>query len=108
MQPSKNRHTGNTSVKRKKRTVKFVLAVVCFLSISAGVTIYDQLGNSKDKTAQLQELEAKLADVKKSNDEAKKELARLNDPEYREEITRKDLQVAKEGETVFQVPGSKR
>ncbi|GIP41343.1 hypothetical protein J31TS4_46230 [Paenibacillus sp. J31TS4] len=107
MEPSKNRTT-NPTMKRKKRTLKLVLAAVAFISISAGVTIFDQVGKYKEKAAQLQELEAKLADVRKSNEEAKKELARLNDPEYREEIARRDLQVAKEGETVFQVPGAKR
>ncbi|MNC82602.1 Septum formation initiator [compost metagenome] len=37
----------------------------------------------------------------KTNDAMELELKRMNDPEYREEIIRSELNQAKEGETVF-------
>jgi cell division protein DivIC len=50
---------------------------------------------------------SQLEETRRLNIEAKKEMDRLNDPEYRQEMIRKQLQYSKENETVFDAPKQK-
>ncbi|WP_010279358.1 FtsB family cell division protein [Paenibacillus senegalensis] len=101
-QVKKTTKNTNTAVGARRRMRLLMIAVFCVM-IWAGVTVWDQMDYLNEKSVKLEELEARLAEVSKLNEEARKELARLNDPEYQEEKARKNFQVAREGEIVFDV-----
>jgi cell division protein DivIC len=82
------------------------LAVIVMLCVMAPIAMaaWNQYGQLRENTSQLNELKAKVDDKNKANQEIKQELDRLKDPEYRQEKIRKQLNVAKDGETVFDSP----
>lgn len=84
--------------RRRLRLLFFVM--LCFMGW-AGLTLWDQFGTFNTKAAKLAELEAKLAVVKEQNEQYKLQLIRLEDPEYIEQLLRKELHMTKEGETLF-------
>ena len=88
----------------KRRRVRFLFFVILCLLVWAAVTIGNQAGNFKLDSIKLNEVMLQQADVLATNVEMKKEVARLNDPEYREEIFRKQLHFGKTGETTFEIP----
>ncbi|WP_144936770.1 septum formation initiator family protein [Paenibacillus sp. 32O-W] len=103
MVQAKNASKKNTSTIGARRRIRLLMIVVCCVLLWAGITILDQSDKLAENSAKLVTLETKLAEVEKINEESRMELDRLNDPEYQEEKARKDLQVAREGETVFDV-----
>jgi len=86
---------------RRKRMALMILAGVLTW---AGITYWDQAGKSRAKAEELAALSSKLAEVQKVNDQAKQQVARLNDDEYIEQMIRSELHYAKPGETIFYVP----
>ncbi|SDE53964.1 cell division protein DivIC [Paenibacillus sp. UNCCL117] len=88
---------------RRRRLVMLVLT--CFLSW-AGVTLWNQVDKINDRKEKVSSLERKLAEAQQVQDKAKREIARLDDPEYIEQIIRKELQYVKPGETLFYSPQS--
>jgi cell division protein FtsB len=90
--------------KGARRRLKLMLCAVICVAVWAGVTIVDQMGKFKEKTAVLKQLENKLTETEQRNDQMKKDVARLSDKEYRSEILRKDFGYVKKGETVFELP----
>lgn len=87
-----------------KKRIRLVMAVVVTLTVWAAVTAWNQTDLFQDKKGRMKALEAELATAKKTNDTLTREVGRLNDPEYRQELGRKDLHLSKPGETVFDVP----
>lgn len=87
-------------VRSKSRLI--MVMMLCLLSW-AGVIYWDQHVKLTDKKAELNELNMQLSEVHKSNVKAKKEVERLNDPEYIEQKIRKELNYVKEGERIFSV-----
>jgi cell division protein DivIC len=57
-----------------------------------------QYGQISDRTGQLQEADKKLSDTQATNDELKLQIARLNDPEYINQIARKEHGLGLPGE----------
>jgi cell division protein FtsB len=90
--------------KGARRRLKLMLCAVICVAVWAGVTIVDQMGKFKEKTAEINQLQNKLDETQKRNDQMKKDVARLSDKEYRSEILRKDFGYVKKGETVFELP----
>jgi cell division protein DivIC len=90
---------------RRRRLVMLVLT--CFLSW-AGITLWDQVDKINDRKEKLSALEQKKAEVQHVQDNANREIARLDDPEYVEQIIRKELQYVKPGETLFYSPQGAR
>lgn len=86
---------------RRRRLVMLILT--CFLSW-AGVTYWNQIGKINDRKDKVSALQQKLDDAKQVQSEAQREITRLNDPEYVEQIIRKELQYVKPGETLFYSP----
>ncbi|WP_159888032.1 FtsB family cell division protein [Paenibacillus puerhi] len=86
---------------RRRRLVMLVLT--CFLSW-AGVTLWNQVDKINDRKEKVRVLEQRKAEAQQVQDKAKREIARLNDPEYVEQIIRKELQYVKPGETLFYSP----
>jgi cell division protein DivIC len=72
--------------------------------IWGGITLWDQMGKGRAKAEQLDSLNTKLAETTQANEEAKREVARLNDKEYLEQKIRTELHYAYPGETIFYVP----
>ncbi|WP_281883904.1 septum formation initiator family protein [Paenibacillus sp. YYML68] len=88
---------------RRRRLV--MLVMICFLSW-AGVTLWNQNDKIHARKEQVAALQAKLAETQATNDSVQRELERLNDPEYVEQMIRKELQYVKPGETLFYTPQS--
>ncbi|NOU98310.1 septum formation initiator family protein [Paenibacillus sp. LMG 31456] len=86
---------------RRRRLVMIVFA--CFLSW-AGVTLWNQIAKTNDRSEKLTALEQKYKETQQTNGDTKREIVRLNDPEYVEQKIRKELHYVKQGETLFYVP----
>ncbi|UUZ82170.1 septum formation initiator family protein [Paenibacillus sp. P26] len=95
--------TQNKGSFRRRRLVMLVLA--CFLSW-AGVTLWNQVGRLEERSEKVLALTQKQAEAQQINEDTKREIARLNDPEYLEQKIRKELHYVKKGETLFYVPNS--
>lgn len=80
-----------------------MVLLLCFMSWAA-VTIWDQFGKLHTKNAAVKELQTQQEAALKLNADTKREIARLNDNEYIEQIIRKDLHYIKPGETIFFTP----
>ena len=90
--------TNNKGEKRRLRLLKlFLLAFIGW----AAVEYWNQEMTLKEKSAQLESLSSKLNEVKKINEQYKWEINRLHDPEYIEQMIRKEYQMMKDGETLF-------
>lgn len=98
MQTAKPHNKGSY---RRRRMVLFVLGL--FL-LWAGVTLWNQVGKLSARSEKAALLEQKLKETKQANEDAQREIARLNDPEYVEQKIRKELHYVKQGETLFYVP----
>jgi cell division protein DivIC len=94
--------TGTRSIGARRR-LRILVVVVLGLFVWASLTVFAQMNKFHERTAQIGTLKMKLAETQKINEEAKREIARLNDNEYKEEKARKELHLAKPGETVFDV-----
>lgn len=92
----------NRSARKRLRIVPLVFLGLLFWAIP---NAWAQMGKFDEKSTRIGELNTKLAETKKINEEMKREVARLNDPEYREEKMRKQG-YAKTGETVFDIPNA--
>lgn len=88
---------------RRLRVVSLVL--LCF-TFWVGMQVWNQVGKLKEKEAQFNSLKEQKAAVLKMNEQAKKEIERLNDPEYLGQKIRRDLNYTKDGETIFIAPKS--
>lgn len=84
--------------RRRLRFLTFVM--FCFVSW-AGLTFVDQYGAFKEKTDRLAELESKLEETKRVNEQYQLQIIRLHDPEYIEQLLKKELHMTKEGETLI-------
>lgn len=91
----------NSGVRRRMRVLMFTL--LCFM-VWASITIWNQSGKVNAKLSKLAVFEHQLAETQKVNEEYKKEVTRLRDPEYIEQRARKDFQMTKDGETLFILP----
>ncbi|UQZ84918.1 Cell division protein FtsB [Paenibacillus konkukensis] len=86
---------------RRRRLVMIILA--CFMSW-AGVTLWNQIGKLQERAEKVTALDQKYKETQQVNEDNKREIARLNDPEYVEQKIRKELHYVKQGETLFYVP----
>lgn len=98
-------HNGaiHSEVKQKgmRRRLRIVLVLlVCFIGWAAW-TIWGQNDQVNAKQTTLKQMEAKLEEAMKQNEAYQNELMRLQDPEYIEQLIRKDLNMTKPDETIF-------
>ncbi|MEX2459905.1 MAG: septum formation initiator family protein [Paenibacillaceae bacterium] len=87
-----------------RRRIRFLMFIILCLLVWAAITVWDQSSKLNDKTGKLNALLLKKAAVEQTKATMVKEVARLNDPEYREEIMRKQFNLGKSGETTFELP----
>jgi cell division protein DivIC len=100
-QTGNNTKPNNKGSYRRRRLVLIVLA--CFMSW-AGVTLWNQIGKLNAKGEKMSSLQQKWDETQQTNEITKREIVRLNDPEYVEQKIRKELHYVKQGETLFYVP----
>ena len=100
-----------TSKRQPKRTcrasvrrMRLAFLITSALTIPVLITAWNQQGQLRNNTAQLEELKIKLFSKTQLNKNMELELKRMNDPEYKQEIIRSELHYAKAGETVFEPP----
>jgi cell division protein DivIC len=91
----------NKASYRRRRLVMIVFA--CFLCW-AGVNLWNQIGKINERGEKVAALEQKYKETQQINEDTKREIIRLNDPEYVEQKIRKELHYVKQGETLFYVP----
>lgn len=84
----------------RRRLRILMVVVVCFMSW-AGLTLWGQTDQVNSKQSELEIMQAKLDEVVEQNEAYQFELHRLNDPEYLEQLIRKDLNMTKPDETMF-------
>jgi len=101
-QTSSDPHKPKSSPTRKR--VRLVTGLVLALTTWAGATVWGQVEKFDEKSDRIAALENKLKETEQINASMKREMERLNDKEYREEKARKELHLAKPGETVFDIP----
>lgn len=93
--------TSSTARKGMRRRLRlFAVGMICFLGW-AGLTVIEQMDKLEANMERLTVMEGKLAETQQLNQAYKQEVERLNDPEYLEQLIRKDLHMTKEGETLF-------
>jgi cell division protein DivIC len=95
--------TPNPGMRRRIRLLMFT--VLCLL-VWVTVTVWDQTGKLGVNAGKLNALNLQKTAAIQTNADLKREVARLNDPEYRQEIARKQLHLGKSGETTFDLPQS--
>jgi cell division protein DivIC len=88
----------NKGAKRRKRILAF--CVVAFLAWALP-TFIAQWSKLDQKSAEMQALLKQLDQLKQTNEQTKREVARLNDKEYIEQKIRTEFHWYKPGETVF-------
>lgn len=97
-----NAHTANAQLnkgsKRRKRILAF--CVVAFLTWALP-TFIAQWSKLNQKSAEMLALQQQLDQLKQTNEQTKRDVARLNDKEYIEQKIRTELHWYKPGETVF-------
>jgi cell division protein DivIC len=88
----------------QKRLRIFVFVPLLLMSIWGTVKIVHNFMIENDKEIVVAELEKQLQKEAKVNAELKQEMANLQDPEYREQKARQQLQMGKPGEIQFSLP----
>ncbi|WP_249860630.1 FtsB family cell division protein [Paenibacillus konkukensis] len=68
------------------------------------MTLWNQIGKLQERAEKVTALDQKYKETQQVNEDNKREIARLNDPEYVEQKIRKELHYVKQGETLFYVP----
>jgi cell division protein DivIC len=87
-----------------RRRIRMLMFIILCLLVWATITVWDQSGKLSEKTGKKNALLLQKTAVEQTKATMIKEVARLNDPEYREEIMRKQLNLGKSGETTFELP----
>lgn len=101
MESSQYHRKSNAEVKGTRRRIRLLMVVlICFMAWAA-VTLWDQLDKVNAKIGKLEMMEVKLEEAQASNEQYQREIIRYQDSEYIEQIIRRDLNMVKEGETLF-------
>ncbi|MDF2668215.1 MAG: septum formation initiator [Paenibacillus sp.] len=90
--------------KGSRRRVRLLMLTLLGFIAWAAVISWNQQGRLDAKAAQVSELDIRLTEAKQLNEEYKKEVVRLNDPEYMLQKIRKEYHYTKPGETLFFTP----
>lgn len=87
--------------KGEQKRLRLLALFILGFAVWAGFQLWDQETDLREKAVQLEGLSEQLNEVKKINEQYKREIHRLNDPEYIEQMIRKEYQMMKDGETLF-------
>jgi len=101
MLSSQNSLQSEVKMKGTRRRLRLLMVVVlCFMGWAA-FTLWTQSEKVDAKNTKLENLEIKLTETKSENEKYQHEMIRLNDPEYLEQLIRRDLNMTKPDETLF-------
>lgn len=92
---------------RLKKRIRLPLLVILCTTGWAVASFWDQMGKLDASNSKLKELEITSAQKQQLNDELKREVLRLNNPEYLEQKIGKELHYIKPGETMLYAPKPK-
>jgi cell division protein FtsB len=95
----------SSSVGSKRRLRFLMIIVLCFMSWAA-VNIWGQFAKLQEKSKAVANMEQQLVDAQKVKEQTKKEIARLHNDEYLDQIIRRDFHYSKTGETPLSVSKS--
>jgi cell division protein DivIC len=87
-----------------RRRIRMLVFIILCLLVWAAITVWDQSVKLGEKSGNLNVLLMKKAAVEQTKATMIKDVARLNDPEYREEIARQQYHLGKSGEMTFELP----
>ncbi len=87
----------------KRRLRISIIVFLCLLSY-AGVTFWNQMAKLDEAKSQAAELDKKLAEKQKTNEDIRREIIRMNTPEYLEQKIAKELHYVKQGEVLLFTP----
>jgi cell division protein DivIC len=90
-----------TAEKGRRRRMRTALLLASAVLIWFGVKWYEQHGVVSAKLEELVQLEQQLEATKQLNEQYRMEIARMEDPEYIEQLLRKELHMTKDGEKLF-------
>lgn len=91
----------STNVKGRRRRLRLLMIVVICVACWGGTKWFEQRSVILSQLEELERLEEKYEETKQLNEEYKFNIARLSDPEYKEQILRKEFHMIKEGERLF-------
>ncbi|MDU0206102.1 MULTISPECIES: FtsB family cell division protein [Paenibacillus] len=92
----------SSSVGSKRRLRFLMIFVLCFMSWAA-VNIWGQFAKLHEKRNAVANMEQQLVDAKKVKEQTQKEISRLHNDEYLDQIIRRDFHYSKTGETPLSV-----
>jgi cell division protein FtsB len=92
----------SSSVGSKRRLRFLMIFVLCFMSW-ATVNIWGQFAKLHEKRNAVANMEQQLVDAKKVKEQTQKEISRLHNDEYLDQIIRRDFHYSKTGETPLSV-----
>ncbi|MHA6481536.1 FtsB family cell division protein [Paenibacillus sp. strain BS8-2] len=89
-------NTVNTAA-AKRRYKMWIVFILLFLGW-AGYTLFGQLQQQKATYEKLTSVESQIEEAKATNEELKRQVERLNDPEYISQLATKEQGMVKQGE----------
>lgn len=92
------------STKGSRRRRKLLLLSLLGFLVWSGITFVGQMDHLKAQEAQLEDLQQELATLQQQNEEYQQEVIKLHDPEYIEQLARREYFLSKPGETLFITP----
>lgn len=94
--------------RKKKRQLTPMTKLLSVVLICVSVYLFVQVGRTVYSTyklqSQLNDVQAKLAEVQEENDKLTQEKEKLQDPDYVESYARSNYNLSKEGEQIFYLP----
>ncbi|MFB9324351.1 septum formation initiator family protein [Paenibacillus aurantiacus] len=93
----------STSNQGTKRRLKIWFFFVAIFMLWASYTLFDQLGKQEAAAAKLSEVELKIESATKQMNDLKLQVDRLNDPEYIQQVARKEHNMIMPGEQSIHV-----
>lgn len=90
--------------KGARRRLRLYMIVLSCFAFWAALTMWEQSGTLRAKSAELSELQTKLDEARMENETYRLEVTRLQDDEYIEQRVRKDFGMGRPGDTIFNTP----
>ncbi len=88
-------------IKKEQLTSKFAIAAMLALAVFLGIQEFKQLASQKKIEAQKQSLQEQADTFTKKNRDLNESLQYLNSPNFKERVARQQLNLKKDGETVY-------
>ncbi|KMY48169.1 FtsB family cell division protein [Peribacillus loiseleuriae] len=97
----------HTYIKKRRgliRRLTFYGICAAIISVLTAITLITQAEALETKTAEMEQVESKLAQLKKTANVLKEEIVKLEDDEYIAKLARKEYFLSEKGEIIFNLP----